>query len=346
MKLNLSIFTGVASLAALMSGVFADTATTDPVGYVTTVVNPGAVATPSETFYGPTVTQKIEFAGTVLSKSAGKVLNFSGTPLTVPAELTGYQAFPLYYVEITNGSGVGMWTDVTGFTTSSITTADDLSLVVTDTVTTVKIRAHHTIGSLFGTANTSNFLVGDSVDSADELVLIDAALEGGLATIFFSNNEAPFDGWRDTNFADASKAVVAPGQGIKIKRKSAANLSVVTVGHVNTGPTVVAIQPGENWVAVPLSTGISLLNTGLGATTITKGEDIDSADNVQFQTGANAFTDAFFSTNDAPFDGWRDASFADVKDQLLKEGTFFNVKNNRGSTAAFNLTFPAQVIAP
>ena len=30
MKLNLSIFTGVASLAALMSGAFADTATTDP----------------------------------------------------------------------------------------------------------------------------------------------------------------------------------------------------------------------------------------------------------------------------------------------------------------------------
>lgn len=123
-----------------MSGAFADTATTDPVGYVTTSI---ATANNSETFIGASLYNPVIYAGVVTAVGANSI-TVGGTPFTLN------QFNGSYFVEITNGTGEGMWTDISEIapTTSSITTLDNLASKITANTTTIKIRQHHTVESL------------------------------------------------------------------------------------------------------------------------------------------------------------------------------------------------------
>ena len=142
MKNKLSLIIG-ATLLATAAGSFAQTAVTDPVGYVTTTVAPGnGAALRAETLYGVTLFNKVEFSG-VAAGTAGTTINFTGTPLTDGAY------GPRYFIEITNGSGEGLTSNIVSNTASAVVTAKDLSAAITAT-STVKIRAHHTVGSVFG----------------------------------------------------------------------------------------------------------------------------------------------------------------------------------------------------
>ncbi|RYD28588.1 MAG: hypothetical protein EOP86_22900, partial [Verrucomicrobiaceae bacterium] len=64
MKYKLSLLVGLASLAALV-GATAQTAVTDPVGYITTSLAPNAAGTTTgaDTLVSPTLVGKTEFAG-------------------------------------------------------------------------------------------------------------------------------------------------------------------------------------------------------------------------------------------------------------------------------------------
>src|SRR5262245_28940064 len=121
MKTTLSLLTGVASLAALLSGAAAQTATTDPVGYITINVNGGGTnAAPVFSNISPTLVNKVDFAGAVLT-AAGTTLNFTGTPFTANAFNQVSPTQPAYYIEVTNGSGEGVWSNIASNTTSAVT---------------------------------------------------------------------------------------------------------------------------------------------------------------------------------------------------------------------------------
>ena len=345
MKLHLSILTGVASVAAIMSNVFADTAVTDPVGYVTV---PITTANNSETFIGTPLYNKVEFAGLVTAKAANSISVGSGI---AAAAFDGN-----YFVEITNGAGEGMWTDITGTPVgNTITTADNLSSMITVNTTTIKIRKHHTVASLFGAANEiGGFHAGAQIAEGDNLVIFDATTQTPVV-IFFSTDE--FDGgWRTANGTDKSSMIIAPGQGIKVVRApapaAAGAASFIQVGHVKIGKTVFSVETGENFISIPNATGITLDASTLGdldlnpLNSVTAGDQIANADNVVVNTGANAFTALFYSTDE--FDGgWRNAGAVAFGTQLLKEGTCVNILNLPATDpTAFNWTFPATAIAP
>jgi hypothetical protein len=135
---------------------------------------------------------------------------------------------------------------------------------------------------------------------------------------------------------------------MKVIRKATgvpAEVKFVQVGHVKTGPTVVSVEVGENFVSVPLATGVTMDASTLG-TKITAGPQISAADNVVINNGDNSFKSIFFSTDE--FDGgWRDAGSNPFGSFLVSEGKAFNILNTvppPAGSAAFNLTFPAQVI--
>ena len=336
MKNKLSLILGAVSLAATV-GAHAQTAVTDPVGYVTSTVAASSGAVRGETLYGATLFNKVEFSG-VVATVAGTTLNFTGTPFTAGA------FGPRFFIEVTNGAGEGVNTDIVSNTANSIVTLDDISGFITAGTSTVKIRAHQTVSTVFGAANSVGLLAGASLDDADQIVLLDPVTQ--LPKVIFFSTDEFSPGWVDATLNPAADEIIAPGQGVIIKRKAATNLSIVQVGHVKLGKTVVPVEKGENIIAVPLATGVTIDNSGLGAT-VTKGPDLASADQVIVGNGLNSFTTLFNSTDEfSP--GWIDASLNPQGTFLLKEGTAVLLKNTAptvGNTA-YNWTFPAQVVAP
>ena len=334
MKQNLSLTTG-AILIAAAAGLHAQTAVTEPVGYVTSTVAAGG-AIRGETLFGATLVTKVEFQGIVATK-AGTTLSFTGTPLTAGAY------GPRFYVEIKDGAGEGVYTDIVSNTSSSIVTLDNVSSFITAGTTSVRIRAHQTISTIFGATNSAGFLAGASLDDADQIVLLDPATQ--LPKVIFYSTDEFAPGWVDASFNPAANEIVAPGQGALIKRKVASTLSIVQVGHVKLGKTVVSVETGENIIAIPLATGVTVDNSGLGAT-VTKGPDLANADQMIVGTGLNTFTTLFNSTDEFAA-GWVDASFNPQGTFLLKEGTAVLLKNTApaAGNTAYNWTFPAQVVA-
>ena len=335
MKNKISLILGAVSLAATL-GAQAQTAVTDPVGYVTSTVAASSGAVRGETLYGATLFNKVEFSGVVAS-AAGTTLNFSGAPFTAGAYGSKF------FIEITNGAGEGVYTDIVSNTANSVVTLDNVSSFITAT-STVKIRAHQTVSSVFGATNSAGLLAGATLDDADQIVLLDAATQQPKVVFYSTDEFSP--GWIDSGLNSAAEEVIAPGQGVIIKRKAATSLSIVQVGHVKLGKTVVPVELGENVIAIPLATGVTVDNSGLGLT-VTKGADLASADQLVVGTGANAFTTLFNSTDEFA-SGWIDASLNPQGSFLLKEGTAVLLKNTAPSAgnAAYNWTFPAQFVAP
>ena len=339
MKYKLPLLVGLASLAALV-GVQAQTAVTDPVGYITTTIANQVGGLRGETFVGPTLVNKVEFSGAVATAS-GTTLNFTGTPFA--AGQFGGANGP-HYLEITNGTtSEGVWSDITATTASSITLLDNLSSFVAAGTTTVKIRKHHTIGSYFGATNTVGLQAGASLAAADQLVILDPSTQ--LPKIVFYSTDEFAPGWVDSSFNPVSDFVLAPGQGILVKRvggTSAGTLPFVQTGYVKTGATVLPIEPGENVVSIPNAVGVTLAASGLGSV-ITQGASLSTADQVVVNTGNNTFDTLFFSTDEFAA-GWVDASFNPKGTTLLKEGTAVLIKNTVTPTA-FNWTVPGVTIS-
>lgn len=340
MKLNLSFLTGAASLAALLSGATADSAVTDPVGYVTVSLAGGTPAAPGVSIVGPALVNQVNYAGIVTAKPAANQLQFAASSFT-SAAYNGTSPQFKYWIEITNGSGttMGMWTDIVSNTTDTITTADNLNSLVTAGTTTVKIRAHQTVASFLGATNSAGLVAGAELTAADVVVIVDPATQN-QTNIYFSNDpDAP--GWLDAGGTDHSADVIAPGQGVIIKHRST-NTTFTVVGHVKTGQTVVAVEAGNNVICPSLATGVTVGSSGL-TSVITPGAELTAADTVAFyQSGVGK---VIYLSNDPDAPGWLDAGGAiDYTTTLLPETTAFLLKNTV-NTAAFNVTFPAQAIS-
>lgn len=335
MKVKLSLLAGVVSLAAV-TGAFAQTAVTDPVGYITlNVSGGGSTAAPVLSYIGATLVNKTEFSGPYTA-SGQSSLTFADGSFTA-GQFDAAAGVPQYYVEITSGANAGVWTDIVSNTANALTLADDISGLAGASGSAV-IRKHHTIASLFGAENSAGFLGGADVASADELQVIDAATQS-QTTIFYSTDDLN-SGWVTSAGQPAGNFIVPPGVGIKVSRKAADPLPIIQVGHVKTGQTWLPIEQGINVLNVPLATGVTLGNSQLSESGLTGGADIAGADEVG-TIDAGVFTSYFFSTDDLN-SGWVTAAGAGAADKLLAEGTGFRVIRK---SPAFNWKAPAQQIA-
>lgn len=338
MKNNLSLIIG-ATLLATVAGSFAQTAVTDPVGYITMPVTGGGTsASPSRSYIGATLVNKTEFSGTVASV-AGATVTFAANSFTAGAYNDDAANGNLFYIEITSGSNAGAWTDIVSNTATDIVTLDNISGLLS-AGTSVKIRKHHTVNSLFGANNSAGFASGIDLSTADELQFLNAATQQAT-TVFFSTDDLN-PGWVTASGAAAGNMVVAPGDGIKVSRKSAAALPIIQVGHVKTGPTWLPIEPGVNVVTIPLATGVTFDNSGLAAVGgLNGGIDVGAADEVGVLV-SGTFTNNFFSTDDLN-PGWVTVSGAPAGTSNLAEGTAVKIRR-KGATAT-NWKAPAQAIA-
>ena len=337
MKLHLSLLT---SLAAIASNVFADTAVTDPVGYVTSYVA-GSSSGSTYSVISPTLTRAVEYAG-LASSATPTAINFPVSTFS-PAQVAAF-ATGNYWVEVTNGGAAleGGWTNITGATSSSVTTADSMVPFIPGATSTIKIRAHTTISDYLGTTNSAGLGAGPDAGIADEVVFLDASVAPApaiLTSVFYDGT-----GWYDSDGNPADTKIIEPGQGLLTVRKLVPDISFVHVGHVKTGQTQISVYPKDNIVPIPQSVGVTLaasgLYTGSSATGVNDGPDAGIADEVVIFNNEGLGISYFQDST-----GWFDVDGNPADSTILKEGGgAYLIRKAPG--AAFSWKAPAVVIAP
>jgi uncharacterized protein (TIGR02597 family) len=352
MKHNLSLLTG-ALLFAVAAGANAQTAVTDPVGYITMNVYGGGTANnPRFTIVSPTLVNKVDFAGAIATvDTAGSKLTFTGNPLTAGAfnqvDIGGVN-YPKYYVEVTSGPSEGAWRNITANTAGDITLASNFPAAVVAGAT-VKIRKHVTINELFGATNSAGLNGNEDAAQADEVIVL---APGAPPVSYFYIPTAGFEGWYDLIGTPSGEIPISPDKGLLISRKVTGTASFVRVGHVKTGKTTLNFKEGYNVMPVTLATGLELgdsqLFTGSLATGIKADFDAAIADNVIVLSNTGAAPATYFYVNDPgppPFVGFFDLLGNDANGVVIPEGSGALLLRQAG-LGAFDYTAPAQVIAP
>lgn len=357
MKYNLPLLTGALLIAATAGACAqANTAVTDPVGYITLpVAGGGSTTAPALSYVSASLVNKIEVSAIAAGTSAGNTADFAAGVL--PAAGTyGLNSLGQanYYMEIATGPNAGTWTDITANTATSLTLLDAIGTMCQNQ--SVKVRVHHTIASIFGATSAQVQLQkGAAIGQADELLVIEDPTNNVAKSFYFSTDDADFDnnedGWVFANGNPAANYVIAPGVGLKVSRKNATPVSILQVGHVKTGPTILPVENGIQLVGNPRAVGstFTLDNSGLLSSGLTGGLSVGAADELQ-ELLSGAPLNFFYSTDDADFDnnpdGWVNAANGNpltAEQKQLPEGTALAIKRKG---AAFNWIVPAQPIAP
>ncbi len=355
----------LASLGALLvasSSARADSVVTDPVGYVNTTINgTGGTTSSAITIVGLSVTQPISFQGTVGSYDGStKVLTPANGSFTTD-QFNG--ANGAFFVEITSGTQAGLLTDITATTTSTITTADDISSAIGGGES-FKIRKHWTLQNVFGPNNNTNGLVllgtGATSSAADEVLLYDRATSQYVTYYYKMGGVFGGDGWRTTSGSDplamdVSGTVLRVTDGAIIRRKLSAAVTLSLPGAVKLGPTERIIFPGLNLCGDLYASDTTLANSGLydpahPETSLQSGPTSSSADQVLLYDGSQYVTYYYKVGGVFGGDGWRSTSggnplATDVSNTSLPAGNGVIIR--RVASRAFLWTAPQPfTIAP
>ncbi len=230
----------VGLLSLLAVGAVAQTATTDPVGFVSYNFTQGSQ------YSGIPMVNAPSFSGMVAGIS-NTALTVSGTGLNLGAALTAGKA---YYVEIVadpNNAGAYIGDRLDVDTAATIAAANATIVIKTSAENTISgnlpaalvgvkfvVRAHVTLAQV-SSSSTGLFLAGDQI-----VIRVNGASN---ATITFNGT-----GWRQ-GITNADATVVYPGVGYLIKRASATPSTGVFVGNVRTNNFAQVIRAGEQILA-------------------------------------------------------------------------------------------------
>ena len=357
MKTNASLLRHLAAVAALLLPAatqpsFAQTtATTDPVGFISlTAAGGGTVASPKLTLLSPTLMQPISWQGAITQVSA----NTTGpTTITVSGvQWTNNQfngAAGAYYIEIVStatpaNSGVmGQITTTTaGATNSSLVTAENLFAFAT-LGDMIRIRKDLTVADVFGVTNSAGLLASDDASTADEILIYNGA---SSASYFYYTGSPGFPaGWYNSTTFDAAGAVViAPHQGVVIKKKTAGGITFTSNGAVKTGNTIFPVVNGLNVLGTVSAKGLTLATSGLytgnAGTGVKPSDDASTADELVLYPSGSPVS-YFYYTGSPGFPlGWYNSTTFDPADTVsIAPGTAF-VLNRKGGIS-FNWALPS-----
>lgn len=339
MKHKLSLLVGLASLAAII-GATAQTAVTDPVGYITHTINP-AIGGKADTLIAPALVNKNEFAGTTAAAAAGtNTLTFAGG---VPVGLsTGY------YIEITAGPQEGWWSTIAAPTTATVVTITDTVPAAAAGNLNIVIRKHTTLNDFFGAGNSANLDSGTTLDDADEVQTLNPTT-GAITGYFYASAVDTGDpataGWYTGAGGAAGNVAIEPGVAVQVRHKLPTTLSLVSVGYVKVTKTQVDLVQGDNWVTPMRATGVTLANSGLNTGVITTGVDqgtsLDDADELQFLNADQSIT-AYFAASPDVGNGWFTGAGSDANAVNITEPIGVIVRRKVTSPAIW--TVPAVTI--
>jgi hypothetical protein len=324
MKIPSRILTGAALFAAVLSPSFAQTATTKPVGYRTETVKTGVFNLLSSNLDNP-----VGAAGTI-DTIAATVL--TDNEANFSAAFVNGEAITL---KITDGANAGITQDVTAFTATTLTTAQDISSLIATGVK-YEVRKTPTVSSTFGATNSAGLLEGGAA-TADIVWIPDGA--GGYTRVFRSNGGLQGIGWRRVGGgpADAATLPIAITDAIFIQRRGGTDLPVVFTGHVQTTATKTGVITGFNPTSRIIPVGLSLTDSAL-QTELTQGSSA-TADLLWNPNGAGGYDRYFWSTGGLQGVGWRSVGGGSTDRGAVALASGFLVQR-RGTATNVTLRIP------
>jgi len=352
MKFKLPLLVGLASLAALV-GVQAQSAVTDPVGYITASVAPNAANSPSgaDTLVAPTLVQKTEFSGATVGAPSGASATFaSGVPVIAAGDAN------LYYLEIKEGAQAGWWSSLAGATTATTVGLENAFPSGLAAGTKVAIRKHNTLSSFLGANSPGLRTIDENNTSPDRVIVLDPVAQSTSQYVYSTAFYGPTAGfYNEVTEEFAGNKIIFPGTGVIVRRLSTGAKSIVTVGYVKTTATQIDIEKGDNILEPQLATGTTFaasgLDSGSGLTGLFR-EDFDAAngapDRLLFVSEAQSVSQFIATIPTAPA---THAFINEVTEEdanstpVIKEGTAFILRRD-ASLSTGTWTAPAQVIAP
>lgn len=221
-------------------------------------------------------------------------------------------ALPTYTIEIVSeGTGLGFTSVIvdTLATGNEIILADAIPAGVANGAT-MKIWKLWTLADVFGADNSAG-LTGSTVPASADLIQVPNGT--GFDEYFYSTSGAQGTGWRQVGQGTTDKATVPLKftGGFSIFARSAK--SVVIVGQVKPGKTMVQLQTGNNFVAnlcpvnkegdTPSSEGRTLGNSGLDAG-LASGVTSSLSDLVMLWNG-QGYSQYYYSSGGLVGAGWR-----------------------------------------
>lgn len=274
-----------------------------------TSVNSGTVGYQTSTIAGKgTGASFLSFVPNNLAKA--DIFTGSGTAVGTTVTLTGaslagsigpVSGVPTHYLLVKSGTGAGYVTDITAFTTGSVTTADDLSSSI-PAETTVSVVPHTKLTDILGTSTGLLITGGASVTAADNVYLVDST--GTLKTYYYKTGIGA--GWKNSSNVDASATIVYPNESIVVSRKQSTPVSVVTVGSVASEQAKIVFSQNVNSACSAAPIAITL---GSLYPTLSGGANVSAADNVYLINPTTGALETFYYKTGIGA-GWKTASNA------------------------------------
>lgn len=344
--LRFSLIASLASTFALPSAT-AQTATTDPVGFVTVGITAGTGTAKRNTLFSVPLLETEAIQGqvsgvitgvssnTITNTNAGWVAGALSQPSTpyliqITSGAAEGRMFLISSSANTGGAIAGAANTSTTVTVSSLDSAQVnlTSLGIVNGTDTYKIYACDTLSSFFGTPASTGIQGGTSASNADTVVVV---LNGSSSTYFYNTGVTPAR-WSRVAFNSPSAENVAllPFYGVQYSRLAASPLTFVVTGGVptegrkvsvkNSGPTLLSqYWPADSTLQ---SLGLNTLPGWLS------GNNANSADTVVLTSGGSASTFFFDGTN------WRRVGFNNPVANNTAIGIGTTVQIFRRGTAA------------
>jgi hypothetical protein len=345
------ISTRIPLVASILAGIVCtsvqaqETATTDPVGFVTVGITAGTGAAKKNTLFSLPLleTESIDgqVAGTITEVTANTISNSSAN---WTAGALSNPATP-YLIQITSGAAEGRMFLISSSssaggaiggtpntpTTVAVSSVDatqvDLTtLGIVEGIDTYKIYACDTLSSFFGTPATTNVQGGTSAANSDTIIIIS---NGSAKTYFYSTSSSR---WTQVTLGspDASNVPLIPYYGIQYARLPATPLTFTVTGIVPTEGRKVSIKnSGPTLLSQYWPVESTLADLGLqGLPGWLSGASASVSDTVLLISGGSASTFWFNGTN------WKKVTLGSPISDLTPVPIGSSVLINRKGTAA------------
>ena len=321
---------GCAALSCFFAFVSqAQSVSSTPVGYVTLTINGGgftALSNPLE--------NAVLYSGTVSSVSGSNITtSFSMTDNELAG--TDFQNNSSYYAQTSSG----IILDITANDATTITvSASDLTGILA-TNDSIEIKKYSTISDLLSSDNSVGLQSGGASNS-DLVYIMSTDGTGSYTTLYYQTDNLGFlggNGWRSIAtgaFTDASNAIIAPDDGVIVKRTPSTDLTHVVTGTVRTAQLNKGLPAGFSLVSYPFPVETTLNDSGIySATNGYVSGGASNSDLVYIITADGSFTTYYYQTDNLGFlggNGWRSiatGAFTDAGATVIPAGSSILIKH-------------------
>jgi len=326
-----------------------ETATTDPVGFVTVGVAAGTGSAKRNTLFSLPLleTESItgQVAGTITGVTANSISNsnagWTAGALSNPATpylimiTSGPAEGRMFLIASSSNAGgaiVGTANTANTVTVSSVDSAqvDLTSLGIRTGTDTYRIFPCDTLSSFFGTPASTGIQGGNLAANADVITVV---FNGSSANYFYNTGVTP-NRWSRVAFGspDSSNVPLLPYYGVQYARLPASPLSFVITGSVPTKARVVGVKNSGTTLLAQYWPADSTLQS-LGLNTLAgwlSGPNASLADTVVLTSGGSANSFFYDGTN------WRRVGFGNplANSTVIGVGTTVQIVR-KGVTSGF-----------